>query len=390
MSVNTMDIEQIYSLLTSIHNQATGNAALAPIDTSSFISVAQATLQAGYDKVMYAITQVVGKTLIAVRPYSRKFKGLEFDRTRWGGIIRKISFADSNPQSDDTYNLGNIPGSVDQYQIAMPQALETRYVGSDVYQGSYTIFTKQLDAAFTSPEAFGDFMSGLMTHFSNEREQWLEDASRGILINAVTAKLDMNNGIIHLLTEYNAATGLSLTATTVRQPANFPAFCKWAYARIANVSQIFTERSGEFQEQIGGMTINRHTPVRDQRLYMNADFLEHLRAEVLADTYHNDLLTLADVEPVGYWQSIKSPLSVSNKPVYVDYAGDITTASANVANSVVLGVLFDRDAMGYNLQDDTLVSSPYNAAGQYYNLFSHVRIQLQNDFTEKVAVFCLD
>ena len=55
----------------------------------------------------------------------------------------------------------------------------------------------------------------------------------------------------------------------------------------------------------------------------------------------------------------------------------------------VIGVLIDRDAAGYNLADDDLVSSPYNAKGQYYNLFNHVRIQLQNDLTEKAVVFCI-
>ena len=83
-------------------------------------------------------------------------------------------------------------------------------------------------------------------------------------------------------------------------------------------------------------------------------------------------------------------MSVSAKPVYIDAAGDVYVASANVAVDNVLGVLFDRDATGYNIYDDSIEASPYNAAGQYYNLFSHARIQYQNDLTEKAAVLCLD
>lgn len=388
MSVNNMGIEQVYPLISAIHNQATGNTSIAPTDTYEFVSMAQETLQAGYDKVLQAITQVVSKTLIAVRPYDRKFKGLEMDRTRWGGIIRKISFADRPAGVDPAYSLSE-GSSIDQYEVHKPDVLQTTYVGSNVYSGVYTIFTYQLDAAFASPEAFGEFMSGLMTHFSNEREQWLEDCARGIVINAIGARSYMNVGMVHLLSEYNQATGQSLTATSVKLPANYGPFAKWAYARIANVSQIFTERSGKFQAP-ASKDIYRHTPVRDQRLYMNADFLEHVRAEVLADTYHNDLLRLADVEPVGYWQSIDSPLGVQVLPVFTDSSGAVDVPSAAVTVGAVLGILFDRDAMGYNLQVDTLETTPYNAAGQYYNLFSHVRIQLQNDMTEKIAVFCLD
>lgn len=387
MSVNNMSIEQAYSLIQSIHNQVTGNNSLAPVDTSSFISVAQATLQAGYDSVIAAISQVVSKTLIAVRPYQRKFKGLEVTTERWGGIIRKINFVDIGPEADPTYNLGNM-STVDQYEIQNPAVIETQYVGSNVYMGHYTIFTKQLDEAFTSPERFGEFMSGLMTHFSNEREQWLEDNSRAILMNLITAKADLNIDIIHLLTEYNTATGLTLTATTVRQPANFPAFCKWAYARVAQVSSLMTERGIKFQ--LPTPVIYRHTPVADQKVYFNADFLQHMTAEVLADTYHDNFLRLADVEGVNFWQSIDSPLDISAKPVYMNASGVTTVAASNVVLNDVLGVIFDRDACGYNIFDESLETSPYNAAGQYYNLFSHVRVQDQNDLTEKVAVFCLD
>lgn len=389
MAVNTLGIEQVYPLITAIHNQATGNNSLAPTDTSSFISVAQATLRAGYDSVLQAITQVVSKTLIAVRPYSRKFAGLQVDTARWGGIIRKISFADRGPISDPTYILQD-GQPVDQFVVRNPQPLETRYVGADVYSGCYTIFTKQLDVAFSGPEEFASFMSGLMEHFSNEREQWLEDLSRGIVVNAMAAKFDIGNDIVHLLSEYNTATGQSLTQATVQLAANYGPFIRWCYARIAQVSQQMTERSELFQEKITGYNIYRHTPVQDQKLFMNADFLEHIKAEVLSTTYHNDLLNLADVESVGFWQSIKSPTSINNKPVYIDANGDISVASAAVAEGDIVGILFDRDAMGYCIGDDSLETSPYNAAGQFYNLYSHMRVQLQNDMTEKIVVFQFD
>lgn len=390
MAVNTMGIEQAYTLIAAIHNQVTGKTAIAPTDTSSFISVAQATLQNGYEPVLGAISQVIGRTLVAVRPYSRKFAGLEVSSDRWGGIIRKLSFADKALQTtDSTFAL--VDGTaVDQYTVNKPAVLETRYVGSNVYEGCYTIFTKQLDVAFSSPEEFARFMSGLMTHFSNEREQWLEDTSRAIVMNMIAAKKDANNGLIHALTEYNAATGLSLTATTVRQPANFPAFAKWLYARVQNISELMTERSQKFQLAVTGYDINRHTPMEDQKIYMNADFLAHINAEVIADTYHDTFLRYADVEAVNFWQSIDSPLNVSAKPVYINASGAVTVASANVAVSPVLGIMFDRDAMGYNIYDDSLATSPYNAKGQYYNMFSHVRVQLQNDLTEKVVVIILD
>ena len=390
MAVNTMGIQDAYALIAELHLQATGRKVLTPVSTVDFISVAQATLANGYEPVLNAISQVIGRTLVAVRPYDRKFKGLETSAERWGGIIRKLSFADRDPISNPSFTLTE-GAAVDQFVVRKPQVLETRYVGSDLWQGQYTITTRQLELAFSGPEEFARFMSGLMTHFANEREQWLEEMSRITLANFMGALNVLGTGhVIHLLTEYNAATGLSLTATTVRQPANFPAFAKWCYARVNTLSRMMTERSQLFQQVITGYPIMRHTPVQDQRIFLDADLMSHMEAEVLADTYHDNYLTLADTEAVSYWQNIQSPNSISVTPVYIDATGAVVTNAANQAVSNVVGVMFDRDAVGYNIYQDTLDASPYNAKGQYYNLFNNVRIQYQNDVTEKGILLVLD
>lgn len=390
MAVNTMGIQDAYALIAELHLQATGRKVLTPVNTVDFISVAQATLANGYEPVLNAISQVIGRTLVAVRPYDRKFKGLETSAERWGGIIRKLSFADKDPISNPSFTLTE-GAAVDQFVVRKPVVLETRYVGSDIWQGQYTITTKQLELAFSSPEEFARFMSGLMTHFANEREQWLEEMSRITLANFMGALNVLGTGhVIHLLTEYNTATGLSLTATTVRQPANYPAFVRWMYARVNTLSRMMTERSQLFQQTITGYPILRHTPVADQRIFLDADLLSHMEAEVLADTYHDNYLSMAETEAVSYWQNIQSPNSISIKPVYVDSTGAVVTNAANQAVSNIVGVMFDRDAVGYNIYQDTLDASPYNAKGQYYNLFNNVRIQYQNDVTEKGILLVLD
>lgn len=385
-----MGIQDAYALIAELHLQATGRKVLTPVSTVDFISVAQATLANGYEPVLNAISQVIGRTLVAVRPYDRKFKGLEISNDRWGGIIRKLSFADRDPISNPSFTLTE-GAAVDQFVVRKPVVLETRYVGSDLWQGQYTITTKQLELAFSGPEEFARFMSGLMTHFANEREQWLEEMSRITLANFMGALNILSTGhVIHLLTEYNTATGLTLTSTTVRQPANFPAFAKWCYARVNTLSRMMTERSQLFQQVITGYPILRHTPVEDQRIFLDADLMSHMEAEVLADTYHDNYLTLADTEAVSYWQNIQSPDSISVTPVYIDATGTVVTNAANQAVSNVVGVMFDRDAVGYNIYQDTLDASPYNAKGQYYNLFNNVRIQYQNDVTEKGILLVLD
>ncbi len=390
MSVNTVSKQQAYQLINAIHQEATGQVSIQPTDLSSFISVAQATLQSGYENTLNAITQVLSRTIIAVRPYDEKFKGLQMSADEWGGIIRKINFADREAIEDPTH--ATVEGqSIDQYTVRKPKVIETRYVGSDVYMGSYTIYREQLKTAFENEANFGSFITGLMTHFANERKQWLENLKRSLVANTIAAKADIADADsnIHLLTEYNALTGLSLTATTVMQPANYKPFMQWAYSRVSELSRLMSERSELFQQKLTGYPIMRHTDVRDQRVYMSAKFLDSMDAMVLADTYHDNFLRYADVEAVTYWQAIKNPNEVQATPVYIDSAGAVKVGDAQTLENVI-GVMFDRDAMGYNIFNDVIETSPYNAKGQYYNMFAHMDVQLQNDLTEKAIVLYLD
>lgn len=387
MSVNTMTTEQAYALINALHEQVTGRSDLQAVDTASFVSVAQATLRCGYDEVMQAISQVLSRTIISVRPYSRKFKGLEFTTERWGGIVRKINFIEGQTEEDNSYNLtdGN---SIDQYVIDKPKVLETHYYGQDVYKDHYTVLTRQLDVAFSNPTEFANFMSGVATHFSNMWEQWLENLSRTTLLNFMGGKID-NGNVIYLLDEYNFATGQNLTLETYRLPANYAPFMKWAYARVAEVSRLFEERSVMYQTEIIDKPIIRHTPRGDQRLYMLSNFLESMKAEVQSGAYNDSFLNYAENESVSYWQNIGYPDEIHVTPVVLNGDGAFRTLDNTVYENNVIGVLFDRDAVGYNIGQDEIIASPFNAAGQYYNLFHHARVQLQNDFTEKGVVFAL-
>lgn len=396
MSVNLMTKEQAATLLASLHDQVTGQTSIAPTDLSGFISMAQSTLRAGLDPVLNALSQMVGRTIIAVRPYDEKFSGLEFTNEAFGAIKRKVNYVEGAPEDEQSYQLVN-GSSIDDWVVKKPEVLETHYYGSAVYSDTLTIFTTQIRGAFSSPEALSEFMSGLMTHFSNERKQWLEDMKRGILSNFIAAKYTSANGtnpddadqVVHLLTEYNAASGLSLTSTTVYQPANFAPFIRWCYARINTLARLMSERSEKFQQRITGKPIMRHTRPQDLRAYILAPFMDQIEAMTLSDTYNTNYLKMVDREAVSFWQSIEAADEIQVTPAFVD--GDLVIDTANaVTLSGVVGVLFDRDACGYNIIRDDLETSAYNAHGSYYNLVPHVDVQLMNDISEKGVVLMLD
>lgn len=388
MGVNTMGFEQASALLNSIRKQVTGETAIAATNTSDFISAAQTTLQAGYDPVLNAISQMVSRTIFSIRPYNRRFAGIQMDSQKWGSITRKLSISDKDFENDKRFEL--VEGqSIDMYKVNKPEILQTNFYGQNVFSKTYTIFRDQLDNAFSGVDEFSRFMTMVTQNTSDMVEQAHENMARLTIGNFIGGKYADSVDCIHLLTEYNTQTGSSLTATTVYAPANFPDFIKWMYSRIATISQLMTERSGKFQVQVTGKPINRHTPLDRQKVYLYAPLLNAMNARVVADTFHDDFLRFSDTEAVNFWQSIDSPDSLNVTPVMLNANGSVSAREAQSISKVV-GVMFDEDALGYVTIHNWTATTPFNTKGGYWNVDHNFTERYFNDFTEKGVVLLLD
>lgn len=409
MSVNSLNYQQIGSIMTSLVKQAGGRAALANVDTKDFTSVAQVGLSLPLDSVLNALSGVIGRTIFAIRPYSARFRGLEKSLPEWGAYMRKLSIADTDWADDPAYDYPvaydatEDPAtgdgeSVDQWTIKKPNVLQTVFIGSDVYGDNQTITKKQLQTAFTGPDEFGSFLNLIMTNLSNRLEMSKDALARGLVANMIGSLVAEAGGnasarVVKLLTEYNAETGLTgddaLTSSTVYLPENFGPFMKWTYGRIAEISSMMEENSVLYQTVISGKPVLRHTEVQRQKVYLFAKNKFAMESRVLADTYHDNYLTKADVEAVNFWQSIQTPGTVKCKPAYTGTNGAVVNAANTVTVENVFGIMFDEAAAGYAYTDREMLATPINAKGLYYNIWVHARPKVFMDNTEKMVVFLL-
>lgn len=402
MSIN-MTIEQAATVLNAVVAQQTGVSNVAPItNTEQFVSVAQTALKTGYDPVINAISQVWARTVYAVRPYRNPLETIRMSADRYGNALRKLSPVAKDMQDDkgskypvfydstETVPLGN-GQSVDPWKLNKQEVLQTNFYGSAVYQQEFTIFKDQFDVAFSSPEEFVRFNQTNLTERMNDRESFDEAKARGLQLNFIAALLDeaQTDRVVHLLTEYNSLTGQNLTATTVMQAANFEAFIRWMYSRIRTLVGLMRARSEAFQTVITGKRILRHSEPENVRVAMYRPFLEMISSMVLSNLFNADMMRLPTYEAIDYWQSIETPQSISVTPVYTDSNGAATTGNA-VSNSTVIGLIHDRDALGYAILNNEVGVSPYNQTGRYWNEAYYNRFRTIQDNTEKAIVLCLD
>lgn len=398
--VNNMSFNQLATVLNAIHNQATGAASAAPIDTYTFVSQAQHALKTGYDPIMQAVSQVLARTIFSIRPYSAKLRGMMVSEQRYGSHTRKINYGDQSWEEDDRIKLTD-GQSIDQQVVKTPTVLETNFYGQNVFEKHYTIFRDQLDVAFSGPDEFQRFISGVVQNANDMLEQSREELSRMLLANYIGAKIITTNGsiepaasVVHLLTEYNTLTGQSLTAQDIYTATHFKSFMAWVYSRVAQLTSLMTERSKLFHIDPApsgtALNIMRHTPYDRQRVYLYAPMQFATEARALADTFHDSYLRYADHETVNFWQSIESPGSVQVKPNYMIADGTYDYTTQTLTQTDIFGVIVDEETLGFAPINQWQAPAPFNARGGYTNVWMHETQRYWTDMTENGAILLLN
>lgn len=375
--------------LNAIISQATGKTAIGAIN-DNFVSVATTALGIAPDDLLNAISQVISRTIFSVRPYNRKFAGLFVDNMKWGNHVRKINIGDKDWEENVSYDLTD-GQSIDADIVSKPDILQTNFYGQCVYSKHYTIFHDQLNIALQNEEEFERFYTMLVQNTMDMIEQCHENTARATICNLIGGKVKGDSpNVIHLVTEYNAVTGLALDSNTVKEPENFVPFYKWAFSRIKTISGLMTERSLQYHINITGHNIMRHTPVQNQRLYLYTPEMNNVESSVFSSVFNEQYLKMMDYEGVNFWQSIKTPMKINVQARYMLPTGVIESDTKGTETSNIFGVLMDEETAGITTYGARTATTPYNARGEYMNVWWHFNDRYWNDFTENAVVFLLD
>lgn len=389
MAGGDLNIVQISTLLNTILGQARLNTA-AVVDTSSFISVAQTALKCAPDVLLESISQMfTNRDIISIRPYTRKFRGLERSAMEWGNAVRKLNYVDSPMEENPAWELTD-GESVDMYTVKTTDILQTNFYGQATWEQEFSVFDYQLNIAFANPYSFQAFMSGMYQNKADQREQAHESLARATILNLIGGVLlgNTTDGNVKVLTLYNAQNGTSLTKADVLKSENFPDFLKFFVATLKIYLKLMSERSQKFQINVTGKPITRHTPREDIMMYLYTPFFEKAKTMVYGDIFHENYMNIGNYEEVNFWQSIEDTQAINVTAAYTDATGAVKTGTAD--NENVLGIIFDREAAGYNTIINRSWSTPYNGKGAYTNNGISFSDRYYNDFTEKAIVFTLD
>lgn len=413
----------IHALMNQLVQEATGEASISVVDSSTFVSAGETVLATGTENVLNALSVVIGRTLVAVRPYEAKLLIINaLNSEMYSNRMRKISFYARPAQASGDFNTQlytNLEGGFDNgsnpdandvpqstasmWEQNKPEVLEMNFAGQSVWEESTTVYENQLKIAFTDEESFGRFVAGIMTEKANDIESQKEAFNRLTLLNYMAGLYDVDAAIggnlmaINLTSEFNAKMGTSYTTAVLIQQ-HLKEFLEFFVAYFKVTSDYMTNRSvrhhwAPTKTDAHGNTLSilRHTPKSKQKFIYYSPFFTDAEAMVMPEIFNDKYLPLPNGEGVTYWQSIETPSEINVTPAIPDTTNVNGTqvAGSNVNLKLVLGVLFDEDALMVDYQLDRANSTPLEARKNYRNLWWSFSRNAINDFTEQGILFYL-
>lgn len=404
-----------HALINAICKEATGQEpTIQAVDTSTFVSVGETILATGTENTLNAISTIIGRTFVAVRPYTSKFGMLEeVDTALFKNRVRKISYysryalpsGDWNTQLytnlangyDNGSNSGNSTPSMWIQNQAMP--LEINFAGLSTWQDSTTVYRDQLKVAFTDEATFNSFVAGILTEKSNDIEVQREAFRRLTLLNQIAGAYTLSKGDyptmgINLTAAYNTKFGTSYTSEELRT-TYLKSFLEFLVSTIKQLSRRLEYRSAAYHmpytKTVNSVEYNvlRHTPRDRQRLFLFAPLLIEAEAMVLPEIFNDNYLKIGNYEGVDFWQNFDNPSEVKITPAIPGPNGTQIAGEA-VDIPYVVGCLFDRDAVLVNNYLEDSLATPVEARKRYYNIWWTFARNTINDFSENFVLLYME
>ena len=408
-----------HALINLVVKEATGqNSTIQAVDSSTFVSCGEAILASGMENTLNALSLVLGRTFMAVRPYNGKLRLINaIDSGEYAHRMRKISFysresqasGDWNTQSFDNLVMGYDNGTnagastPSMWEQNQPVPLEINFAGSSVWEDSTTVYEYQVKQAFRSEEDFAQFVSGILTEKGNDIESQKEAFNRMALLNHMAALYDLGGALVapkvrrNLTYDYNQKFGTSYT-TAQLLGAQLKSFLEFFVAEFKKESDWMTNRSAARHwspaKTINGVsyTLLRHTPKDRQKAVLYRPLFTEAEALVMPEIFNPQYLDINNYEGVDFWQNANDPMKIDVIPAIPDSTspGFPTVSGSEVKDIVVLGMLFDADALMIDYQLERQAVTPLEARKGYRNMWWTFSKNAINDFTENAVLFFME
>lgn len=381
-----MQVKQIYGLVNEATKEVLGEEALVNEDLSNLVDVGEAIFNANkVDNYVKALVNRIGKTIFVTRAYSGSAPSVLMDKWEFGSVLQKVSADLPEASENESWELED-GASYDQDIFYKPSVEVKFYNSKTTFEVDMSFTELQLKQSFTSQEEMNSFLSMLFNEVDKSMTVKVDALVMRTINNFIAetvyaeyqgAGIGTKSGIraVNLLKLYNTDNGTSLTADQAIRNKDFLRYSalklKLYAGRLKKMSRLFN---------IGGKA--RFTPKDMLHIVLLDEFESGASIYLQSDTFNKELVQLPTAETVAYWQGSGTDYAFSNTgKIDVKTSGNHTQVVTGI-----IGVMFDRDALGVTCLDKR-VTTHYNAKAEFYNNFYKHDAGYFNDFNENFVVF---
>lgn len=378
-----MEMTQIYEIVNEVTAQVTGTEPVADVDLNKVVDIGAEVLDTEkMDHYVRSLIDHIGKVVFVNRPYTGSTPSVMMDSWEFGAVLEKIQYEGlPEAEENDTWNLQD-QQSYDPNIFYKPTVSAKFFSERRTFDIPMSFAQRQVKSAFDSAGQLQSFFAMIETAISNGMTVKMDGLVEATVNNFIATVYGDGTGsarLVPLLTNYAAFTGK--TAPSAANALGDPDFVRYmAFAMKRKAAQM-TKLSTVFNA--GGKY--RHTPSDRLHMILHADVAAAADAYLQSDTYHNEFVALPNAESVPYWQGSGSSFDwADTSKIIVTPKGE----DSPVTISNIVGVMFDRDALGVsNL--DRRVTTNWNPKGEFTNNWYKFDAGYFNDFNENGVVFVL-
>ena len=377
--------------MNSVSQEVLGKTDLVHEDLTGIVDMGTEVFnQNAIDNYVKSLVNHIGKVVFVNRPYSGKVPSVLMDAWEFGSVMEKIS-ADI-PQAEENESWKLTDGTEYKQDIFHKPTVTAKFFNSKVtFEVPVSITERQVKESFSSAAQLNGFLSMIYNAVDKSMTIKTDALIMRTINNMIAETLDADKAAfggstvnyssastvrcVNLLKLYNTAKNAKLTAATAILDPEFIRFAAYQmglYAdRLGSISTLFN---------VGGK--ERFTPKDALHTVLLSDFAKAAQAYLYADTYHNEQVLLPKAETVPSWQATGKDYAFANVSKI-----DVKSASgATISIGGVLGVMFDRDALGVT-NSDKRVTTNYNAKAEFFNNYYKFDAAYFNDTNENFVVF---
>lgn len=381
-----MEVNQIYNIVNSATSEILGESVVLQEDLSNIVDIGTAVFNSSaVDSYVRSLVNHIGRVVFVNRAYRGSAPSVLMDGWEYGSVLEKITIKMPEAVENESWELTD-GASYDPYVFHAPTVKAKFFNKRVTFEVECSFTEMQIKQSFSSAAQMNGFISAIYNAIEKSMTVKIDSLVMRTINNMIgetiyddfgANTLSASSGVkaVNLLYLYNQEYSKSLTAAKALSDPDFiryAAFIMGVYeSRLAKISTLFN---------IGGE--EKFTPSDVLHVVLLSDFQKAASVFLQSDTFHDNLVALPGAESVPYWQGSGTSYGFTDVSKV-----NITTASGHaVSTSGILGVMFDRDALGVtNL--DRRVTTSYNPKGEFYTNFYKFDAGYFNDTDENFIVF---